>query len=113
MNLQQQVDTGCTWEIQDDSKLVLELDEEIRDVVMILRRHGFHTFTSCSGKADHGFAYPMVRMTDTNVEALTNVLVNNGYTGFYIKKYYYTDNSFAFLEIEFWSLDCLKVIKKD
>lgn len=92
------------------------LDEGIRDVVSLLRSHGVKTFASCEGSEGHGFSYPMVRidaalaLSDEHQKVLT-VLSNAGYSGFYIKHYFSPYSQF--MEVEFWTPDCLIPTEKE
>lgn len=85
------------------------IDPEIAEAVKLLNGHGFQTFASCSGMAGHDFAYPMVRCQPCKATDLFNCLIELGYRGFYVKEYRsgHKGPEVDFVEVEFWSLDCL------
>lgn len=85
------------------------IDPEISEVVYLLRDCGVDTFSSCSGLAGHSWSYPMVRCRPCNSERLFNALLGLGYDGFYVKEYRSAHDGpqVEFIEIEFWSHDCL------
>lgn len=91
------------------------IDTEIREVVDLLRGRGVDTFSSCSGKPGHSWSYPMVRCHPCNPARLFNALLDFGYNGFYVKEYRsaHKGASVDFIEIEFWSPDCLNRKKVD
>lgn len=96
-----------------------KLDPGITDLVHLLRREGFDTFTSCQGGPGHAFEHPTVRIQPTDphkmqpeIDRLAGVLSVNGYGGYYLKAVYayqndkipwqVPDNPQCFIEIEFW-----------
>lgn len=85
------------------------LDPEIQEVVSILNQRGIETFSSCSGNEGHDFSYPMVRCKPCDPVRLFEVLAQHGYDGFYVKEYYssHIGPRVEFIEVQFWSLDCL------
>ncbi len=70
-----------------------DLDARIRDVVLMLRDHGFNTFCSCEGGNGHSFERPTVQMeydglamNDMDQAAyLHSVLLDNGRERFEIR----------------------------
>jgi len=46
------------------------LDEEIRDIVLVLIKNGVETFESCEGGRGHSFAEPTVRFFGESAEGL-------------------------------------------
>lgn len=85
------------------------IDPEISEVVDLLRDRGVETFSSCSGGEGHTWIYPMVRCRPCDPVWLFSVLVELGYDGFYVKAYRsaHVGPQVDFIEVEFWSLDCL------
>lgn len=93
------------------------LDPGIADVVYMLRREGFNTFSSCQGGKGHDFSLPMVRIHPENpidmrpeIMSIAETLADAGYRGFYIKAVQafqgarpWLPETQSFIEVEFWS----------
>ena len=73
----------------DPADLYAELDPGIRDVVRLLRSHGWNTTQSCEGGEGHAYTRPTIELVLTDhmdsVERLAQLLVESGCRPFRIE----------------------------
>lgn len=75
--MKQKISQGAIYlhELGSQEPVEKELDPEIRPVVLLLRKHGLKTFTSCQGGPRHSFEYPCVRVVpDHKLQEILDVL---------------------------------------
>lgn len=55
---------------QLEQELINDLDEGIRDAVVLLNKHGFKTFESCQGGEGHCYPEPTVRFEGSEFDLI-------------------------------------------
>lgn len=101
--------------VKDLTKLGSILDPEIKSLVLLLIANGFDTFSSCSGKKNHAFRRPTIRLNYNSSESEMNsergrlheFLKSRNYQDYSIAQVYEYNCAYNFLELEFYSLSSL------